>query len=536
MEKKSKNECMTNSGITVDELYAPFHLGQMEFNYEKDLGAVGEYPFTRGITPGMYRKAPWLMAQYSGFGSAEDANQRFKQLLKKGTTALNVALDLPTQIGYDSDHPLAQGEAGRIGVAIDSLKDLEELFDGISLAKIKNISCIANAISPIMLPMFVILGEKQGLSPKEYTVYLQNDILKEFAARGTYIFPPRPSLKLSVDVLEYCAKYFPNYNTISFCGYHFREAGCNAFQELAFTLANAIAYIEEALGRGLQIDSFARRFTVFLASSIEIFEEVAKFRAMRKLWAKLLKERFKAQDSESLKITIRTYTCGSNLTRQQPLNNIARTTLEAIAAILGGVQLLVVSSLDEAYAIPTEEHQTLALRIQQILYHESGIVKTGDPLGGSYYLEFLTKEIEDRTWDYLDRIQAMGGAINALEGGFIQKEIANSAAEQQRKIEEGEQVIVGVNLYRETTETELENLFKVSPESEKKQVARLKRLKRERDNKKVKDRLAKVRESAINGENVVYSIMEAVREYATIGEICHQLRQVYGEAKMGGFF
>jgi methylmalonyl-CoA mutase N-terminal domain/subunit len=428
MEKDSKRKVITNSGIRVDELYSPSHLDQTGFNYQEDLGEPGKYPFTRGIIPLMYRENPWLMAQYSGFGNAEDANQRFKELLKKGTTALNVALDLPTQLGYDSSHSLAEGEVGKVGVAIDSLKDIEDLFDGISLLKIKNISCIANAISPVMLSMFIILGEKQGLSPKEYTVYLQNDILKEFSARGAYIFPPLPSLKLAVDVLEYCTTYFPNYNTISFCGYHFREAGCNAFQELAFTFANAIAYIEEALRRGLRIDSFARSFTVFLGSGIEVLEEVAKFRAARKLWARILKEKFEA------KLNIRAYTCGSNLTRQQPMNNIARTTLEAMAAILGGVQLLVVSSMDEAYAIPAENSQTVALRTQQILYHESGIVKTVDPLGGSYYLEFLTKEIEKKSWDYLTRILSMGGATRALESGFIQEELASSAYEQQRRM------------------------------------------------------------------------------------------------------
>lgn len=536
MEKDLKDKYITHSGIKVDEVYNPSTLEQIGYQYPKDLGAPGESPFTRGITPGMYRASPWLMAQYSGFGSAEDANQRFKELLKKGTTALNVALDLPTQMGYDSDHPLAQGEVGKIGVAIDSLRDLEELFDGISLSKIRNISCIANAISPVMLSMFILLGEKQGLSPKEYTVYLQNDILKEYSARGTYIFPPGPSLKLSVDVLEYCTKYFPKYNTISFCGYHFREAGCNAFQELAFTLANAIAYIEEALKRGLHIDSFAKSLTVFLGSSMEIFEEVAKFRAMRKLWARILKERFNAEDLESLKVIVRAYTCGSNLTRQQPLNNTVRATIEALAAILGGVQLLVVSSMDEAYAIPTEGSQTLALRTQQILYHESGLAKTVDPLGGSYYLEFLTKEIENRTWNYLDRILTLGGAIKAIESGFFQKEMAQSAYEQQRRVEKGVQVIVGVNRYKETEEGEFKNFFKVNPESENKQIERLRRLKQKRDNRKVEDCLEKVRESAINGENMVYSIMEAVKEYATVGEICDQMRQIYGEAKMGGFF
>ena len=536
MGKDSKKKFITHSGLSIDEVYTPSILDQMGCQYAKDLGAPGEYPFTRGIIPGMYRENPWLMGQYSGFGSAEEANQRFKDLLEKGTTALTVALDLPTQMGYDSDNPLVQGEVGRVGVAIDSLKDLEDLFNGISLSKIKNISCIANAISPVMLPMFILLGEKQGLSPKQYTVYLQNDILKEFSVRGTYIFPPGPSLKLSVDVLEYCTRYLSQYNTISFCGYHFREAGCNAFQELAFTLANAIAYIEEALKRGLQIDSFAKTLTVFLGSGMEVFEEVAKFRAMRKLWAKVMKERFNAKDSESLKITIRAYTCGSNLTRQQPLNNIVRATLEAIAAIFGGVQFLTVSSMDEAYAIPTEESQSLALRTQQIIYHESGIAKTADPLGGSYYLEFLTKEIENRAWNYLNRILTIGGAINALETGFIQGEIAHSAYEQQKRMEDGGQVIVGVNRYSEAKDVELKNFFKVNPESEKKQIERLNQVRQKRDSQKVKDHLEKVKRSAMNGENMVYSIMEAVKEYATIGEICTQLRQVYGEAKMGGFF
>ncbi len=536
MENDDKKRFVTKSGILVEEVHTPSHLARIGFEFEKDLGEPGEYPFTRGIYPGMYRKNPWLMAQYSGFGSAEETNLRLKELLKKGTTALNIALDLPTQLGYDSDHPLADGEVGKIGVAIDSLRDLEDLFDGISLSKIKNISCIANAISPIMLSMFILLGEKQGVDPKEYSVYLQNDILKEFGARGTYIFPPLPSLKLSVDVLEYCTDNYPNYNTISFCGYHFREAGGNAIQELAFTLANAIAYIEEALRRGLEIDSFARSFTVFLGSSIEIFEEVAKFRAMRKLWAKILKERFHAKDPSSLKIPIRAYTCGSTLTRQQPLNNVVRTTLEALSAILGGVQLLVVSSLDEAYSIPTEEYQTLALRTQQIIYHESGVRKTVDPLGGSYYLEFLTKEIEDRVEDYLNRILAMGGAIEALEKGFIQKEISSSSYEQQKKIENGEEVIVGLNLYRDEKTMELKDIFRTNPLSQQRQIERLKRLRQDRDNDKVKQLLKKVRIEALNGGNMIPSIMDAVKEYATIGEICDELRQVYGEGKPLGLY
>jgi methylmalonyl-CoA mutase, N-terminal domain len=536
MEKDSKYNIATNSGITVDEVYTPAHLAEAGFDYEEDLGKPGAYPFTRGITPAMYRDNPWLMAQYSGFGNAEDANQRFKELLRKGTTALNVALDLPTQLGYDSDHSLAGGEVGKIGVAIDSLRDIEDLFEGISLSKIKNISCIANAISPVMLSMFIALGEKQGLSPKDYTVYLQNDILKEFGARGAYIFPPLPSVKLAVDVLEYCTRYFPNYNTISFCGYHFREAGCNAFQELAFTFANAIAYTEEAIKRGLGIDSFARTYTVFLGSGIEILEEAAKFRAARRVWARILKERFDSRDAESLKLRIRAYTCGSNLTRQQPLNNIARATLEALAAILGGVQLLVVSSMDEAYAIPTEESQSVALRTQQILYHESGVTKTVDPLGGSYYVESLTKDIEKRTWDYLNRILSMGGAVRALESGFIQEELASSAYHQQRRIEGEEQIIVGVNRYRQDGEGELKNVFRVDPESEKRQVERLNELRRERDNKVVKEKLEAVRRSAVNGENMVFPALAAVREYATIGEICGQLRDVYGEAMMAGFF
>lgn len=531
-----KKKIVTQSGIPVDVVYGPLHLEKAEFHYESDLGMPGEYPFTRGRTLDMYREQPWLMGQYSGFGSAEEANQRFKELLRQGTTALNVALDLPTQIGYDSDHPLSEGEVGKIGVAIDSLKDLEQLFDDISLAKLRNISCIANAISPVMLSMFILLGEKQGLNPNEYSVYLQNDILKEFSARGTYIFPPGPSLKLAVDVLEYCTKHFPKYNTISITGYHFREAGCNAIQELAFTLANAIAYIEEAIRRGVPIDSFAKTLTVFMGSSIEIFEEAAKFRAMRKLWATLLKERFCAKDPDSWKITIRAYTCGSNLTRQQPLNNIVRITLEATAAILGGVQMLNLSSMDEAYAIPTNESQKLALRTQQILYHESGLTKTVDPLGGSYYLESLTKEIEKRTLNILERILSMGGAVKALENGFFNREISESAYEQQKKIEKGEQVIVGVNRYRDPAEEEWKNLFKTDPVSEKRQIEKLKKLKQERDSQRVKDSLEKVRQSALGGENMVYSILEAAKEYATVGEICDQLRHVYGEARMGGVF
>jgi methylmalonyl-CoA mutase, N-terminal domain len=534
MEEREK--ILTHSGIPVKATYHPSALEEAGFDYEKDLGAPGSYPYTRGLAPTLYRDAPWLMAQYSGFGSAEEANRRYKELLAQGTTALNVALDLPTQIGYDSDHSLSEGEVGKIGVAIDSLRDLERLFDGISLAKIRNISCIANAISPVMLSMFILLGEKQGSDPNAYTVYLQNDILKEFSARGTYIFPPGPSLKLAVDVLQYCTDHFPKYNTISFTGYHFRESGCNAVQELAFTLADAIAYIEEAIKRGFPVDSFARTLTVFLGSSIEVFEEVAKFRAMRKLWARLLKERFHAENPDSHKLTIRAYTCGSNLTRQQPMNNTVRTTLEALAAVLGGVQMLVVSSMDEAYAIPAEETQKVALRTQQILFHESGLTKTSDPMAGSYYLECLTKEIEERVWKELDRVMAMGGAVKALEDGYFQSEIAQSAYEHQKRIERGDQVVVGVNRYVDRGEGEWKNLFKVNPEWEKGQIEKLRELKSERNNEKVKNRLEQVRRAALEGQNMVYSILEAVREYATLGEICDQMRQVYGEAKMGGFY
>lgn len=515
------------SGISVKEVYTSLDLEEKGFEYAKDLCLPGEYPYTRGISPAMYREYLWIISQYAGFGSAEDTNKRYKYLLDQGQTGLSIALDLPTQMGYDSDHPLAKGEVGRVGVAIDTLKDMEILFNGIPLNKPRQIVTTANAIGPIMLAMFLALAENQNIPLDGIVVRLQNDVLKEYIARGTYIFPPKVGIRLSTDVIQYCSKNIPHWLPITFCGYHMREAGANAIQEIAFTFANAIAYIKDTLSKGLKVDDFAPKLSIFFSVNMDFFEEIAKFRAARKIWANMMKKRFGACDPKSWVYNLITYTAGSTLTAQQPMNNIIRVALEALAAVLGGTQYLYTSSLDEALSLPSEEAQGIALMTQHVIAHESGVTNTVDPLGGSYFLETLTSHIEDAVEEYLKKIDAVGGAVAAIERGFFQKKIAEEAYKCQEELEKGNRIMVGVNKHRVAEEASI-GKFEVDQEAETRQTAKLNRVKEERDKKKIEFALEQVKDTAERGENLIPSILEAIKSYATIGEICDALRVVFG--------
>lgn len=519
---------LTASAIPVQATYRPSDLDEAGLSYAKDLGDPGEYPYVRGIEPEMYRSGLWIMGQLGGYGTAEDANRRLKYLIEQGVTGFSVALDLPTQLGYDSDHPMAKGEVGKCGGAISSLADMETVFDGIRLDSVRQIRVNANAVGPYFAALFLALAEKQNIPPKNTSILLQNEILKEFIARGGYIYPPKPSVELCTDVIEYCAKNDLGWIPINFCGYHMREAGCTAVQEIAFTFANGIAYFESALARGVNIDGFAPRLTCMFSSATDFIEEIAKFRAARKVWAKLLRERFGARDPESMKLKIFCFTGGSTLIRQQPLNNIVRITLEAMAGVLGGVQILHTTSYDEAYGTPSKDAATIALRIQQILAHESGVTNTADPLGGSYYLERLTGEIESRIWKCIEEIDAMGGAVAALESSYFQKQIEDAAYKAQREVETGERIVVGLNRYQTDDVKSLET-FKVDESTQQKQIDRLNALRRRRDNAAVKSTLEILRQAALRGENVVPAMLAAVKAYATVGETCDVLREVHGE-------
>src|SRR5690554_4753816 len=439
-----KETFTTGSDKKVERLYTPLNTGEMD--YERDLGYPGEYPYTRGIQPTMYRGRFWTMRQYAGFGTAEESNKRYKYLLEQGQTGLSVAFDLPTQIGYDSDQPLAEGEVGKVGVAIDSLQDMEILFDGIPLDKVST-SMTINAPASVLLAMYIAVAEKQGVASKELRGTIQNDILKEYIARGTYIFPPEPSMRLITDIFEYCSKEVPLWNTISISGYHIREAGSTAVQEVAFTLADGIAYVEAAVNAGLDVDTFAPRLSFFFNSHNDLLEEVAKFRAARRLWAKIMKERFNAKNPKSMQLKFHTQTAGSTLTAQQPDNNIVRVAIQALAAVLGGTQSLHTNSRDEALALPSEDSVRIALRTQQVIAHESGVADTVDPLAGSYYVECLTSTIEQKAMEYIEKIDKLGGAPRAIEKGFIQQEIQNSAYGYQMEVEQGKRIVVGVNKY-----------------------------------------------------------------------------------------
>ncbi|HZK33548.1 MAG TPA: methylmalonyl-CoA mutase family protein [Tissierellaceae bacterium] len=520
-----KKKFTTGSNTEVERLYTPLDIDDME--YEKDLGYPGEYPFTRGVQPTMYRGRLWTMRQYAGFASAEESNQRYKYLLDQGQTGLSVAFDLPTQIGYDSDDSLSQGEVGKVGVAIDSLKDMEILFDGIPLDKVST-SMTINAPASVLLAMYIAVAEKQGASKDKLRGTIQNDILKEYIARGTYIFPPEPSMRLITNIFEYCSKEVPAWNTISISGYHIREAGSTAAQEVAFTLADGIAYVEAAIDAGLDVDDFAPRLSFFFNAHNDLLEEVCKYRAARRLWARIMKERFEAKAKKSMQLKFHTQTAGSTLTAQQSDNNIIRVTVQTLAAVLGGTQSLHTNSRDEAMALPTEDSVKIALRTQQIVAHESGVTETVDPLAGSYYVENLTNRIEEEAMNYINTIDELGGATKAIEKGYIQKEIQNSAYRHQMEVESLDTIVVGVNKFQ-TEETEKKELLKVDPEVEKNQKEKIRKLKSERNNEKVKETLAILKEKAKTDENLMPYILDAVKEYATLGEICNELRDVFGE-------
>jgi len=521
VEKKFR----TISGIEMNRRYTPDDL--KNHNFSQKLGEPGEYPFTRGIYPEMYRQNYWIMGQYSGFSSPKEANKRYRYLIEQGQTGFSIALDLPTQMGYDSDHSMAEGEVGKVGVSIDSLKDVEELFQGIQLEKVRQIRTTANANSLIMMAMYVAFARKNGINPNNIGFFLQNDILKEYICRGTYIFPPGPSVKLSVDVLEYCSKHIQNWTPIAVCGYHIRDAGATAVQELAFAFANMICYMDAAVKRGLNIDDFAPNMFFFLGSQIDLLEEVAKFRAARRIFAKLMKERYGAKKPQTQSLKIFAYTQGGALTAEQPLNNITRVTIETLAAVLGGVQTIATSSYDEAFSIPTEEAVTVALRTQQIVAHESGVTLTVDPLGGSYAVEYLTDKIEDEVFEYLQKIEDMGGSVPCIEKGFYQRELADSAYRFQKSVDKAERVVVGVNKYRDDKIPYIP-IFKVDDEIAEEQIRNLRELKKTRDNKGVQKALDKLHKAAENNENLAETMIEAVSQYATIGEICDVLREIYG--------
>lgn len=524
---EKKHKFVTSSGIPVKLLYTPLDLEN--FNYLRDLGFPGNPPYTRGVYHNMYRGRLWTMRQYAGYGTAEETNRRFRYLLELGQTGLSVAFDLPTQVGIDPDHPLAKGEVGRVGVSVPTLRDMEQLFDGIPLSKVST-SMTINATAHILQAMYIAIGEMQGVSLKDLSGTVQNDILKEYVARGQYIFPPEPSMRLVVDIIEYSCRNMPRWNFISVSGYHMREAGCNAVQEVAFTFANAIEYVRAAINRGLDVDEFAPRISFFFGVHNDFFEEIAKFRAARRLWARIMREKFDAKNPRSLRLRFHVQTCGSTLTAQQSEINIVRVAIQALAAVLGGAQSLHTNSYDEALCLPTEKAVRIALRTQQIIAEETGVINTVDPLGGSYYVEWLTNEIEDRALRYIEKIEKMGGAVAAIKSGYIQKEIAESAYKSQKEVETGEKCIVGVNKY--ITEEKLSyEILKVDPEVERKQIERVKKLKATRDNSKVKETLQKMKEIAESGENILPITIEAVKSYVTIGEICNVLREVFSEYK-----
>jgi methylmalonyl-CoA mutase N-terminal domain/subunit len=511
--------------MRLERLYTPLDVARM--NYVTDLGFPGQYPFTRGVQPSMYRGRFWTMRQYAGFGTAEESNQRYKYLLSQGQTGLSVAFDLPTQIGYDSDHPLAQAEVGKVGVAIDSLRDMETLCAGLPLDKVST-SMTINATAAILLALYIAVAKKQGVDPSVLQGTVQNDILKEYIARGTYIYPPEPSMRLVTDIFAYAKDHLPRWNTISISGYHMREAGCTAVQELAFTLANGIAYVEAALNAGLTVDSFASRLSFFFGVHNHVLEEIAKFRAARRLWARLMRERFRAEDPRSWMLRFHTQTCGCTLTAQQPENNVVRITLQALAAILGGSQSLHTNALDEALALPSETAARIALRTQQIIAHESGVADVVDALGGSYAIESLTIRLEEEALAYMEKIDSMGGMLRAIEQGYVQQEIQRSAYEYQQAIEQRRTVVVGVNEYVLPDEPPIE-ILRVDPRVNETQLQKLAVLRRERDSARLTAVLDRLREAAMGTTNLVPLILEAAECDATLGEISDALRQVFGE-------
>ena len=524
-ERKDRFE--TDSGIEVDTVYTPEDIPG--FDHRAKLGYPGEYPYTRGIQPNMYRGRIWTMRQYSGFASPEESNARYRYLLEQGQTGLSVAFDLPTQTGYDSDHPLAAGEVGRAGVPISTLADMEILFDGIPLAEV-SVSMTINATASILLALYVAAAKKQGVSPRQLNGTLQNDILKEYIARGTHIYPPNHSMRLVTDVFQYCSEHIPAWNTISISGYHMREAGATAAQELAFTFSNAIAYVQAAIDAGLEVDAFASRLSFFFASQNNLLEEVAKFRAARRMWAAIMRQRFHARDPRSCRLRFHTQTAGVTLTAQQPENNVIRTAIQALAAVLGGAQSLHVNSRDEALGLPTEESAQISLRTQQILAHESGVTDTVDPLAGSYYVESLTDQLERIAFDYIDEIDRRGGAVAALEDGYQADQIHESAFKLQREIEENDRIVVGVNQYQTETPP-IEKFQRIDPNAVQSQIDRLQRLRQTRNEAETARTLQRLRAVAVGTENTVPAILDCVEAHATLGEIADVFRSVFGELR-----
>ena len=515
----------------AQRLYTPLDIE--DFDYGEKLGFPGQYPFTRGVQPTMYRGRLWTMRAYAGFATAEETNARYKYLLEAGQTGLSVAMDLPTQIGLDSDHELSHGEVGKVGVAIDSLADMEALFDGIPLDKVST-SMTINGPAAVLLAMYVAVAEKQGVKPEALKGTIQNDILKEYIARGTYIFPPRPSMRLITDTFEYCSKNIPKWNTISVGAYHIREAGASEVQEIAFAFANAMAYIDAAIKAGQKVDDFAPGISWIFTAGLDFFGEVAKFRAARRLWARIMKERYGASVPKAQMLRVHVHTAGSVLTAQQPLNNVVRITWQALSAVLGGIQSMACCAYDEAIALPTEESATLALRTQQLMAYESGVTDTIDPLAGSYYIETLTDKIEKEAYDYIDKIDRMGGAVAAIEQGYMQQEMAAHAYEYQHEVELGKRTVIGVNKFNDSKKLAEQEVLTADLSVGERQIARLEKMKAARDNEAVKAALEKLREAAKGTENLMPYLIDAVKTYATLGEICGVLREEFGEYKQSG--
>jgi len=526
-----KDTDFRTSSAEVQPLYTPEDVADIDYN--RDIGYPGEYPYTRGVQASMYRGRPWSIRQYAGYGTSAETNERFKFLLKEGQPGLSVAFDLPTQLGYDSDDPLSAGEVGKVGVAIDTLADMETMFEGIPLDQVST-SMTINAPASVLVAMYAVVGQKQGVPQDRISGTAQNDVLKEYVARGTYIYPPQPSLRLAADLMAYCAHELPRFNAISISGYHIRDAGSTAVQEMAFTFANAIAYIDATLERGVSVDDVGPRISWIFNTQNNFLEEVAKYRALRRMWAKIMRERFKAADPRSWMLRTHVQTGGATLTAQQPENNIVRAALQALASALGGVQSLALSCYDEALALPTEEAQRIAVRTQQVIAYESGVPNTVDPLGGSYYIEWLTNELERNAWEYLDRIEDMGGAIAAIEAGYVQREIQEASYAYQQAIDDGRKIIVGVNKFVKEDE-EPQMIFRVNPEAERAQLERLARVRKERDQATVDAALSRLQEVSRNGNlpaeegNLMYPIVEAVKAYASVGEICGVMRRVFGD-------
>jgi len=525
--RERKKEFKTDADIPIRPLYIPDN----SLNYKSDLGFPGEFPFTRGVQPGMYRNRLWTMRQYAGFGSAEQTNERFKYLLESGTTGLSVAFDLPTQMGYDSDHLLSDGEVGKVGVPISSLQDMEILLSDIPLEKVST-SMTINSTAAILLGFYIVVAEKQGVDKKNLSGTIQNDLLKEYIARGTYIYPPDASMRIITDIFSYCSQNMPRWNTISISGYHIREAGSDAVQEIAFTLANAITYVQTAINAGMNVDDFASRISFFFNAHNNFFEEIAKFRAARKMWASIMQNRFKAKNEKSMRMRFHAQTGGSTLTAQQPENNIVRVTLQALAAVLGGTQSLHTNSFDEALALPTEKSVKMALRTQQIIAHESGVTDTCDPTAGSYYIEYLTREIEKRAHQYIDKIDQLGGAVECIKKGFFQNEISNRAYQYQKDIENGGKTIVGVNEYIQDEEPVVD-ILKINEAMIKKQIKRIQSFKSNRDLEKVSAARQHLESVAEGDGNIMPAIVNCIKNDVTLGEISDSLRMVFGSYEAG---